>query len=368
MRITHSPVGHGWDLLSAGMPAGVYPYVGASVGIDQLRTIVATYGGAVVPGKGGVRLAAKLSGIWVDPAQYDAQARGTPDSIFDYDEWLERQRAAGVPVVLTDTPRIQNRDRSALRKALARWDMINEPTLVVLPIESWWLRGGLSCLIEEVRAAGRPVALVLLHHYNGLDAAGAISGLLTFTSAISDIPVVMLRCDISAIGAVANGAFAGFIGWSTGTRHGPMPMRAPEGDGADDGERDQSPAVFVPALHGYFRASRLPAFAGAGRPDVLRCDDPACGESGLLRIARASEVDLVTARMQAYHHNMSSSERVARRILTSQEPRDAWWEACKVGADETASLAGSGITISVSRWLRQWLETGSPTHDPETVG
>jgi hypothetical protein len=42
---------------------------------------------------------------------------------------------------------------------------------VVLPIEPWWLRDGLSWLIEEVRVAARPVALVLLHRYNGLDLA-----------------------------------------------------------------------------------------------------------------------------------------------------------------------------------------------------
>jgi hypothetical protein len=350
------------------MPPGIYPYLGGSVSVDQLRALVTAHGGAVVPEKGGVRLAAKVQGVWVDPAQYGSPAKDAPNCIFDCDEWLERQRAAGVPVILTDTPRIRNRDRSALRKALARWDMIDEPTLVVLPLESWWLKGGLSCLTEEVRAAGRPVALVLLHHYNGLDAAGAISGLLTFTSAIGGLPVVLLRCDISAIGAVAYGAFAGFIGWSAATRHGPMPIRRPERDDGDDGERDESPAVFVPALHDYFKASRLPAFARGGRRDVLRCDEPACGDSGLLRIARVSDVDLAAARAQAYHHNVGSAERIARRVLTSQEPRDAWWETCKAGAAVAASLAGNGITVPVSRWLRQWLEMGSPAHDPETVG
>jgi hypothetical protein len=179
---------------------------------------------------------------------------------------------------------------------------------------------------------------------------------------------VLLRCDISAIGAVAYGAFAGFIGWSAATRHGPLPIRRPKRDGQDDGERDESPAVFVPALHDYFKASRLPAFARGGRRDILQCDEPACGDSRLLGIARVSEVDLAAARARAYYHNVGSAERIARRVLRSQEPRDAWWEACKAGAEVSASLAGNGITVPVSRWLRRWLEMGSSAHDPETVG
>jgi hypothetical protein len=246
--------------------------------------------------------------------------------------------------------------------------MIDEPTWVVLPLEPWWLRAGLSCLTEEVRAAGRPVAIVLLHRYNAFDAAGAIAGLLTFMSAVDELPVVLLRCDISAIGAVAHAAFAGFVGLSATTRHGPMPMKRTERAGGDNDEPDESPAVFVPALHDYFKASKLPAFTRGGRGNLARCDDPECNGGSLLRIARLSEVDLRAARAKAHRHNMASTEQLAQRVLTSREPRDAWWECCKNGADTTASLIENGITAPVSRWLRQWLETGTPAHDPQTAG
>jgi hypothetical protein len=349
------------------MSPGVYPYLGGSIRAEQLQPIVRTCGGAVVPGKRGARLAAEIRGVLVDPALYDPRAETGPDTLFDCDEWLMRQQAAGVPLLLTDTPRIRNRDRSALRKALARWETIDEPTLVVLPIENWWLRDGLSLLTEEVRAAGRPVAIVLLHRYNGLDAVGAIAGLLTFIAAVRPLPVVLLRCDISAVGAVAYGTFAGYVGWSATTRHGPLPMRRPEIGEADE-DRDESPAVFVAALHDYFKASKLPAFARGRRLDVLRCDDPVCRGNSLLRVAQLSEVDLQNARMLAYHHNVASTEQIARRVLSADEPRDAWWEACKAGASLSASLAENGITLPALRWLRQWLELGSPSHDPETVG
>lgn len=353
-------------LPSGSLSPGIYPYLGGSVAADQLQSIVAAYGSAVVSGSNGARLAGQVPGVLLDPAQYGTQSAADPDTLFDYDLWLKRQQAAEVPVILTDTPRIRNRDRSALHEALGRWEELDEPTLVVLPIESWWLRGGLACLCEEVRSAGRPVAIVLMASYNGLDAAGAVAGLLTFLSAIGPVPVVLLRSDISAVGAVAYGASVGFVGWSSSTRHGSLPMRA--AIGREDDEKDASPGVFVPALHGYTRASRLPGVARVRRMDVLQCDDQCCGESGLLRIARRSEVDLRDARAMANLHNMISADLMARRIFTADDPRDAWWETCKAGALVSASLTGDGISLPASPWLRQWLEAGSPSHDPEAVG
>src|SRR5690348_10354754 len=212
-----------------GIAAGIFPYLGGSISVDQLRSVAMEYESAVVPGKRGAKLAANTPGVLIDPAVYAPNSSTEPETLFDYDDWLFRQRAAGVPLILTDTPRIQNNDTSGLQKALARWDTIDEPTLVVLPLEPWWLRRqqGLPRLIEAVQSAGRPVALILLHQYNGLDIKGAIAGLLEFISAVRPLPVVLLRSDISAIGAVAHQAFAGFVGWSSNTRHGPLPMRRP---------------------------------------------------------------------------------------------------------------------------------------------
>jgi hypothetical protein len=358
-----------WGRAVGGIRPGIYPYLGGSASAEELREVISGCGGAVVPGIGGVRLAARVQGALVDPARYLMPVEDAPDTLLDLDEWLERQRAAGVPVILTDTARIPNRDRSSLRKALARWEMIDEPTWVVLPLQSWWLRQGLPWLAEEVTAAGRPVAVVLLHHYNGLDAAGAVAGLLSLITAAGELPVVLLRCDVSAIGAVAHGAFAGFVGLSATNRHGPMPMmrRRDRADG-DPGSRDDSPSVFVPALHDYFKASKIPALTRGGRGDIARCDDGQCRGESLLRIARLSEVDPRGARALAYRHNLASAEELAQRVLTAHEPRQAWWECCSRGADSAASLIQTGITAPASSWLRQWLDEGSPARSPETAG
>jgi hypothetical protein len=211
------------------------------------------------------------------------------------------------------------------------------------------------------------VAIVLLHRYNGLDPAGAVAGLLTFISDVAPLPVVLLCCDISAVGAVAHGGFGGFVGWSANTRHGALPMRR-KTRAEDDDDQDDSPSVFVPALHDYVKASRLPALARARRPDVLRCGDPVCHGDTLLRIAELTEDDLPAARTLAGRHNMAITDQIARRILPAAEPRDAWWETCQAGAATSAELAGSAVSLPLSRWLRQWLELGSPSHDYQAVG
>jgi len=349
------------------MPPGIFPYLGGSVSADQLQSFLRVCGSATVSGKQGAKVAAKVDGVLVDPAIYALPEKSETDCLFDdYDAWLIRQRSAGVPIILTDTPRIPKHDRSALRKALSRWDTINEPTMVVLPLEPWWLKGGLPLLAAEVRAAGRPVAVVLMASFNGLDVGDAVTGLLTFIAAVGPVPVTLLRCDISAVGAVAHGAFAGFVGWSTNTRHGPVPMRRRE-HSQDDADPDNSPTVYVPVLHDYFKASKLPAFARSGGASVVRCGDLVCQGSSLLNVTQLAETDLPSARLLACRHNVASTERIARQVFSSTEPRDVWWEICQRGANETASLAQGGISLATSPWLRQWLQLGSPAHEPQAA-
>lgn len=68
------------------------------------------------------------------------------------------------------------------------------------------------------------MALVLAHRNDPLGSLAAVRGLLRV---LAEIPnVVLLRTDLAAIGAVANGASLGAVGTSTSVRHlvplGPM--------------------------------------------------------------------------------------------------------------------------------------------------
>ena len=141
----------------------------------------------------------------------------------------------------------------------------------------------------------------------------AVAGLLTFIAAVRPLPVVLLRSDISAVGAVAHQAFAGFVGWSANSRHGPLPMRRPEGDD----ERDESSSVLVPSFNDYAKTSKLSVFARIRRLDVLRCDDRVCRGDSLLRIADLS--DRSPGRPDAGVPAQPGEYRAARDVFSQQQ-------------------------------------------------
>jgi hypothetical protein len=219
----------------------------------------------------------------------------------------------------------------------------------------------------------------LLHWYNGLDRKGAVAGLLELISAVRPLPVVLLRSDISAIGMVAHQAFAGFVGWSTSTRHGPLPVRRPKGDD----ERDQSPSVLVPALNDYLKTSMLPVFTRIRRLEVLRCDDRLCRGDSLLRIADLSETDLrdatqrhvkpanklaswtarsslpvVASTTTSVTVSGDSKRRVTRVPSSSRSATPHGWSA--ISAHTTGSVTGIPMGRSINRSSKAGLMT-APT-------
>lgn len=346
-----------------GISRGVYPYLGGKPSKQVVRLAFETYGTIIASGTYGIRLAAGRRNVLVDPAVYARYGKEAPDTLFDTDEWLDRQLAANVPMLLTDSTRIRRTDRAELGKALSRWESVARPTLVVLPIEAWWLTIGLQALIDDVRSAGRPVGVVLLHHFNALDGAGAVAGLLSFIDAVRPIPVVLLRSDVSTVGFVAHGAHAGFVGASSTTRHGPLPMRRNEGGD----EPDPTPSIFVPTLHSYIKASKLPAIARSADADVLKCHDDFCSGRSLLRIAALSEARLHEARTEAACHELASMRALSASVLNSADPIAMWRLRCQSGVDTIAELAERSVMLDVKPWLHQWLDLGTTSRDPVTA-
>ena len=68
-----------------GIAAGIYPYLGGSVRADQLRSVVMQYESVIVPGRHGVKLAADLPGVLIDPAvetTFDIFGSDLPEETF----------------------------------------------------------------------------------------------------------------------------------------------------------------------------------------------------------------------------------------------------------------------------------------------
>jgi hypothetical protein len=95
LKIASAPHPH---LLPSSISPGIFPYLGGTIDPSQLGSVLRTYGGAVVPGRKGAELAATVPGVLVDPAAYASQQKNEADTLFEYDTWLIRQRAAHVPL------------------------------------------------------------------------------------------------------------------------------------------------------------------------------------------------------------------------------------------------------------------------------
>lgn len=155
--------------------------------------------------------------VLVDRRRYAGRARrrGTEPLT---DAWLSRQQEAGVTAVLSDSGYIGAGDQQALGSVLSQCAAASLPVVAVLPLHISWLGDGLEKLTSEVNEHGVPVALVLEHKSDPLGTQRAVKG-LTQLLADAEVPVSMLCCDISGLGALAFGADWSAVGVRSRLRH-----------------------------------------------------------------------------------------------------------------------------------------------------
>ncbi|CAJ60167.1 hypothetical protein FRAAL1511 [Frankia alni ACN14a] len=353
----------------------VLPYLTDS-GLSLLDEALMIVGGAVVAGRSdrsviGIRY--RNQPVLVDPATYrtaeQAAAEGdgasTPPGLdltggvaADLPGVGAWPGSSASPVRLLGGPVIAVADRDALVLALGA----PEPGVVVLALPlGWLLSGGLDTLIKEIIAADRPVAIVLAHRSNPLDRAGTVAGLVALLRETRPVPIGLIRCDVSAIGAVAHGAALGAVGLLPSTRHQSWP-----GGG---GRASSDPHLFVPDLLTYVPAGRLRELADDHQDRLLVCECQACDGRSLLRFAGGpgtiaepspgSRADGGTG-LAAALHNLHATEEISIPVIeSSPEKRAACWKRmCLQAVDRLVTVRerrGDGAP-AVGAWLRQWCD------------
>lgn len=148
--------------------------------------------------------------VLLDAARYAGEARLTASAPFDR-RWIESQRQLGLPV-LTDSGYLAPGDAAGLVSVLERAARLGD-AIALLAVHPHWLvdRYGRQTLVRYVSAVGVPVAVVLeAQPDDPVDGAAAITGLLHLIDC--DVPVLLLRTGLSALGAVCSGAAAGAVG------------------------------------------------------------------------------------------------------------------------------------------------------------
>lgn len=195
--------------------------------------------------------------VLLDARRYAGNARSRGTARFN-PRWLGWQRVGHCEVVLTDSGYVADGDVDALRSILSQTASLDHPAVAVLPLHRNWLRRDLSRLIDAINHHEVPVAVVMEHDNDPLSARVSVLG-LTRLIRETEPDVAVLRCDTSALGALAFGAVTTAVGTRSGLRH-----LFPQRNGGGPADRTES-AFLRPGL-AFYKIGKL-AQAVAADPD-----------------------------------------------------------------------------------------------------
>jgi hypothetical protein len=308
--------------------------------------------------------------ILLDAARYSGSKRRRPASTGIDQSWLSLQHDDGLPLALTDSGFVSDGDVEGLRLILTQSEVAHRRAqargrgvLAALPMAVSWLTDLADVLVDELNKVGTPVAVMFEHERDPLSARGAVPGLVAVLGA--EVPVAVLRCDTSALGALAHGAAAVSVGDSSSTRHIPLARQGPGG-----GSAIPAAATLVPALLSYVHLDKIDAaIAAAPGLPLWTCDCRVCAGRRLDWIA-----DSVEPAVAAFEHAVSALAMTARTLFADRRSiawPTHWADAVRDAVGNHAPVAAR--TSSVSTWqapagLRAWLahheRSGPPTVVP----
>jgi len=205
---------------------------------DDVRDVVSRPGGGfVLVGESALAKAQefKRAGydqpILADLRRYAGKRRVLGSAGFQQ-SWILAQQHLGLPAILTDSGYVGEDDTESLHTILSRAARLGPGVIATLPLHISWMeqRRNQKHLIAAIDDAGLPVAFILEHARDPLAKKAALFGFVNVLRSVS-VSVILLRCDVSALGALAFGAHTAAIGTTTGLRH----LYTPGGGGPPDG-------------------------------------------------------------------------------------------------------------------------------------
>ncbi|MEE6257872.1 hypothetical protein [Plantactinospora sonchi] len=147
--------------------------------------------------------------VLLDAARYVGPDRLTASASFD-DRWIGRQRELGLPV-LTDSGYLAPADTAGCLGILERAARLGD-AIALLPMHPSWLADPTARqhLVRYVEVVGVPVAIVVERAVTPVDPVEVVRGLLELLRCA--VPVLLLRADLAALGALGSGAVAAAVG------------------------------------------------------------------------------------------------------------------------------------------------------------
>jgi hypothetical protein len=342
--------------------------------VDEVRRCRELFGGVVLQGVPGLKLASLLSriedlnGVEVDPAQYlkpdlkPAGADEAPNLSLTLDlqprDLVRWQHDLGLPVVRTAGRRIRVGRYDDLRAALGV--CFDFDVSVLLPLDGGWFGARhIEALHDELAAANRDVSFVLADSFDPLNSAVRIAGFRQVVSWANAAGrrLDLLRTDLVGIPAVIDGVASAAIGLGTSTRHYGLPI--PRKQQEDYEFRQRSPLVFVPKLMHWQRGNVLGALEPWRREiDLAACSCAACEAAGedLLRFDMQYRSQPPEVRKALNVHTMHAVHDLVESLRSAEDPRLALKERRRQAVDLTRSVTHrTGVQLEgPPAWITSW--------------
>jgi len=319
-------------------------------------------GGLVLTGREALKCARILRArnfrhpILCDADRYTGNRRDYAGREID-SAWISEQHQVS-GVALTGSGFVPCADIHGLRSILDATARNSRPTIALLPLANCWLREPslLTTLRSEVSAYGVPIAVALEHTMDPLGVQAVLNGLLTLLTVPN--PVLLLRSDVSALGALSHGALAAAVGTRTGLRH-IHPVTARTGF-----VRQPSVAAFVKHCLGYRRLEDIAA-AAQRTPDQANhwhCECIECGGRNIDRLATLATRD--EQETSAFRHSIHTLAAIWAEVLepraTCEERKRSWYENCNAALFFHEELLRTATGWRAPAALRAWMKAWQP--------
>lgn len=236
--------------------------------------------------------------------------------------WCRRQQELGL-VPLTDSGYLEPDNWNALRSILRVAALQRRPVIAMLPLAARWFAEShaVDDLARELDSYGVAVAVAIEHASDPFSVQYVVRHFLHLLRT-TQVPVLLLRSDVSALGALCHGAFAAATGTTSSLRHiYPLTSKGIP--------RAAFPAVFIRHLLSYHRLDTCETVF-ARTPETSHfwlCDCVVCGGTTPDRLHDSDDQYSVALR-HSLHAQLLLHDEIFRHTDTPDQRASAWHEAC----------------------------------------
>lgn len=261
------------------------------------------------------------------------------------ESWIAEQHDLGL-TALTDSGYLAPHDWRGLRRILTDAASRPRPTIAMLPLSARWFEHSVDGLAEEIDYHGVPVALAIEHAKDPFGVRYVARGFLALLAV--SVPVMLLRSDVSALGALAHGTHAAAIGTTARLRRIP-PRLTHRAVGFG------SLRAFVPPLLGHHPMDALGRLA-----PYWHCDCHECGGRPLTDLARTERPEV-----SAFRHSLSAQLTLWSSLRANVSAVDSWLAHCGRALSVHRRLATCMPTWYPPANLDSWMQMPGPARSDE---